>query len=147
MTTQTPVRPLGVRPEVPLTEEQVRALCVLEEYDLTPVRNRLLNNGVMPQSWVDDALFEFRRFLGLQVLAPGPRTMFSHQVDLVWHTCLLFTRLYADYCQAAFGYFFHHEPATHAQIGRQEQFQDFVQLYKRAYGAPNRLWYMQRQGE
>ena len=36
-------RPLGVRPEVPLTEAQWAALQRLEDYVLAPVRARLLN--------------------------------------------------------------------------------------------------------
>jgi hypothetical protein len=131
-----------VRPEVPLTEDHLRALHVLEAYDLTPVRDRLVDDGAMPQSWVDEALLEFRRFLGLQVVAPGSKIMFSRHVDHVWHTCLLFSRLYADYCDQAFGQFFHHDPATEPRSDREGQFREFEQLYERVYGAPNRLWYM-----
>ena len=136
------VRPLAIRPEVVLTEDQLRALRMLEEYDLTPVRNRLVDDGAMPPSWVAEALLEFRRFLGLQVIAPGPRIMFSRHVDHVWHTCLLFTRLYADYCHQAFGYFFHHDPAEEPEPDRERRFREFEQLYESVYGAPNRLWYM-----
>jgi hypothetical protein len=142
MTSGTDLRPLGVRPEVPLTDDQLRALRVLEAYDLTPVRSRLVDDGAMPSSWVDEALLEFRRFLGLQVVAPGPRTMFSRHVDHVWHTCLLFSRLYADYCDQAFGHFFHHDPATEPRLDRERQFREFEQLYESVYGAPNRLWRM-----
>jgi hypothetical protein len=56
MTSDTDPRPLGVRPEVPLTDDQLRALHVLEAYDLTPVRSRLVDDGAMPSSWVDEAL-------------------------------------------------------------------------------------------
>jgi hypothetical protein len=140
-------RPLGVRPEVLLSEGQLRTLQILEGYDISPVRNHLLNSGVMPPSWVDEALLEFRRFLGLQVIAPGPRIMFSTVVDHAWHTCLLFTRLYAAYCQQAFGYFFHHDPATDLQQDRDQKFREFEQLYETTYGPVNRLWYMANRDE
>jgi hypothetical protein len=68
--------------------------------------------------------------------------MFSRHVDHVWHTCLLFSRLYADYCEQAFGHFFHHDPATEPRLDRERQFQEFEQLYESVYGAPNRLWHM-----
>src|SRR3954452_20585584 len=61
-------RPLGVRPEVPLTDAQWTALQRLQDYDLSPVRARLLKHAVRPAERVDDANFEFRRFLGLVVL-------------------------------------------------------------------------------
>jgi hypothetical protein len=135
-------RPLGVRPEVPLIAEQLRRLHLVEQFDLTLVRNRLLGDGALPESWVDEALLEFRRFLGLQLIEPGPRIMFSQHVDRVWHTCLLFTRLYADLCQQVFGYFFHHEPAADSEVLPAIRFDEFEQLYRRIYGEPSRLWYL-----
>src|SRR4051812_22516542 len=53
-------RPLGVRPDVPLTDAQWTALQRLEDYDLAPVRARLLKTGAPPPERVDDAIFEFR---------------------------------------------------------------------------------------
>jgi hypothetical protein len=133
-------RPLGVRVEVSLTVEQRRALWVLQEYDLTPLANRLRGDGSLPPTWVDEAILEFRRYLGLQVIAPGPRTMFSSHVDRVWHACLLFSRLYADLCQQVFGQFFHHDPAGAPDPARDVKLQEFLQLYERVYGPPGRLW-------
>src|SRR5690242_11542405 len=89
-------RPLGVRHDVRLSAAQWRTLRVLEEYDLTPVRERLLREGAMPAAWVDEALYEFRRYLGLRALVPYPVMMLSRPIDAAWHTCLLFSRLYAD---------------------------------------------------
>lgn len=34
----------------------------------------------------------------------------SQQVDPGWHTLVLHTTWYADWCQRTFGYFLHHEP-------------------------------------
>lgn len=147
MTRVPDLRPLGVGQDVRLMHDQLHALRVLEKFDLTPVRDRLLNDGAMPSGWVDEALLEFRRFLGLQVIAPDSRNVFSHHVDHVWHTCLLFTRLYADYCQQAFGYFFHHEPATEPQADADGQFREFERLYESVYGPMNRLWYMEMRSE
>ena len=150
MSSASPTRPLGARPELPLSADQLRALRCLEAYDLTCVRDRLLADGALPQSWVDEALLEFRRYLGLQVVEPGPLTMYSHQVDVVWHTSLLFTRLYADLCQQVLGYYFHHEPAAdaaNAGASRPETFADFERLYTRVYGAPGRLWYLEGEGD
>lgn len=35
-------------------------------------------------------------------------------VDEMWHTFILFTQPYTEFCQAQFGRFIHHAPATHA---------------------------------
>lgn len=146
MTTNAIQRPLGVRPDVALTDAQLRGFQVLAEYDLTPVRERLLNDGAMPSSWVDEALLEFRRYLSLRLLSRGPLSMFSRHVDTVWHTCLLFSRLYAELCQQAFGEFVHHEPVPEAELSdeRQASWQKFRDAYVALYGEPGRLWGMDR---
>jgi hypothetical protein len=129
-----------VKPEVPLTGAQLAALAALQDYDLSPVRSRLLREGLMPSTWVDDAMFEFRRYLGLRVLSDQPPAMLSKPVDDVWHTCLLFSRLYADLCQTVFGCFMHHDPATEPDPESEATWQAFVDAYRAAYGEPGRLW-------
>jgi hypothetical protein len=137
-------RPLGVRPEVPLTDAQWTALQRLQDYDLAPVRVRRLEAGVLPAERVDEAIFEFRRFLGLVIVGyRGPR-MVSATADELWHTCLLFSRLYADRCEETMGQFVHHEPAdahdasageTGDASGTPDIFRVFQQAYTRVYGA------------
>lgn len=36
-------------------------------------------------------------------------------LDLMWHTFLLFTKDYADFCNQYFGFFIHHTPVTQAE--------------------------------
>ena len=131
-------RPLGVRPEVPLTDAHWTALQRLQDYDLAPVRARLLNRGVLPAEQLDDAIFEFRRFLGLAVVGyDRGLAVVGAAVDEVWHTCLLFTRLYADLCDQTVGHFVHHEPlmgATGADARLIEGERMFEQAYSRVYG-------------
>lgn len=140
MMAAAPQQPLGVRPEVPLTAAQRHTLRVLQDYDLTPVRDRLLREGAMPAAWLDEALLEFRRYLGLRALYGQPLLMASKPVDAVWHTCLLFTRLYADLCQQAFGEFVHHDPAAAPLPDPGARWQEFVAAYERYYGPLGRLW-------
>ncbi len=135
-------RPLGVRADVPLTADQARTLLVLQEYDLAPVRDRLLREGAMPAAWLDEAIYEFRRYLSLRVLCGRTPMMLSKPIDMVWHTCLLFSRLYADLCQQAFGVFVHHDPTTSGDSDRAAHWREFVALYEPYYGPPGRLWQM-----
>jgi hypothetical protein len=131
-------RPLGVRPGVPLTDAQWDALQRLQDYDLAPVRARLLKQGVLPADRVDDAIFEFRRFLGLAVVGYQRRLAVSGAaVDEVWHTCLLFSRLYADLCEQTVGRFVHHEPLMEGpgdEARLREGKRLFEQAYSRVYG-------------
>jgi hypothetical protein len=142
-------RPLGVQPDVPLTDEQWAALQRLQDYDLTWVPARLLKKGVLPAEWVDDALFEFRRFLGLGIVGYTGLPMVSGAVDEVWHTCILATRLYADLCTQTVGHFVHHEPLDEREplegeptAAREtlDAFRRFKQAYTCVYGETTRMW-------
>ncbi|HLH22648.1 MAG TPA: hypothetical protein VK066_09005 [Chloroflexota bacterium] len=123
-------------------------LCTLETYDLGPVWRRLLAEGLLPHVLVDEAIFEFRRFLALTVVLGRPVGMISKQVDQVWHTCLLYSRLYADLCQQVFGEFVHHEsedelaeePAAAVGPGTASAVPDFEEAYQRVFGPLGRLW-------
>ena len=131
-------RPLGVRPEVPLTDAQWGALQRLQDYDLTPVRARLLKQGVLPAERIDDAIFEFRRFLGLAIVGHDRSlSVYSQAVDEVWHTCLLFTHLYSDLCEQTVGRFVHHVPLMGETGGDARLLEGerlFEQAYRRVYG-------------
>jgi hypothetical protein len=136
--------PLGVRPDRALTDDQRRALQSLHHYDLTPVRLSLLYDGVLPPAWVDEAIWEFRRFMGLCVLTPLAVPMTSRPIDEVWHTFLLHTELYAAFCQRIFGFFAHHQPTPRGPAAvvpeTPEDSYSFAELYRETYGTLGRLW-------
>ena len=137
-------RPLGLLSGVELSAQQLRALRAIEAYDLSPIRARLVEKGLMTPGWADEAIFEFRRYLGLRAVRPEPITMLSGDVDEVWHTCLIFTRLYADLCQQVFGGFFHHDPTMEAAGDRKALWLEFEAAYRQLYGDPGPFWLMWR---
>ena len=55
---------------------------------------------------------EYRRFLYLMKAFPAEQTVPSVEVDTFWHYHILDTMHYAADCEAAFGYFLHHDPAV-----------------------------------
>ncbi|HEY7064349.1 MAG TPA: hypothetical protein VII06_22925 [Chloroflexota bacterium] len=85
-------------------------------------------------------IFEFRRYLGLRLVLGRSVPILSRAVDEVWHTTILFTRLYADLCERAFGYFVHHDPATEPWLDVDERWRDFVMAYMSLYGPLGVLW-------
>jgi hypothetical protein len=92
---------------------------------------------VLPAERVDEASFEFRRFLGLLIVGYGELPMVSAAVDEVWHTSLLYSRLYADLCEQTVGWFIHHDPtdAPDAAAGTgADRLRAFQQAYTRVYG-------------
>jgi hypothetical protein len=137
---QARARPLGLRPEVELESQHLRALSAIEAFDLSPVWQRLVRTSDMPPRWAAAAVFEFRRYLGLRAVFNRPIAMLSEDIDEVWHTCIIFTRLYAELCERAFGGFLHHDPATEAEVDPHRDWQDFEAAYTHLFGAPGWLW-------
>ncbi len=52
---------------------------------------------------------EYQRFMAL-VAGYGSIGMCSTEVDLIWHSHILYTRLYTQFCEQIYGRFIHHEP-------------------------------------
>ncbi|WP_045673624.1 hypothetical protein, partial [Paenibacillus beijingensis] len=57
-------------------------------------------------SWL---LFEFKRFLGMNILLKKVG-MYSSSVDEVWHAALMFTQQYQTFCEDLLGSMVHHAP-------------------------------------
>lgn len=64
----------------------------------------------------------------------------SQRVDLVWHEFILFTRLYAAFCEEQFGRFIHHDPASLGQ-SCSAAYQHTLELYRQRFGVPDRAWW------
>ena len=144
-------RPLSVLSVAGLTPRQLAALTTIADYDLSPVSHRLAKKRLLPADCADDALREFQRFLGLHALADAPVPIHSEAVDLIWHTAIMFTRLYDDICDLAFGRFIHHRPTSGHEYAEPDAAPDararffaFRDLYEQHYGPINWLWLIDR---
>jgi len=134
--------PLGVRADLELDARQECAFESLASYDLSLIRDRLIRTGALPRGLVADAVLEFRRWIGLRIIEPRERSVFSRDVDEVWHAFVLHTRLYADFCDRVFGSFIHHNPSVGGFPDIDARFRDFERLYRRVYGDVPPLWYL-----
>lgn len=129
-------QPLGIRADRSHPASQLRQWQAIANFDLTRVRARLLREGELDADTLDTAILEFRRYLGLHVTEPRPLAMFSKEVDEVWHTCVLFTRLYAQLCIEAFGHFLHHEPSDEPEPEPEAEWAAFADAYTALYDEP-----------
>jgi hypothetical protein len=134
-------RPLGLRADATLSSGERRKIEELDAFDLTLVRRRLVQQGLLPEEWVDLAILEFRRYLALRLLSPQPVMMLSAVVDEVWHASILFTRLYADLCQRVFGHFLHHDPEMQPIGDPGAEWLVFEERYTALFGSPGALWH------
>ena len=59
---------------------------------------------------------ELKRYLILAADDDEELDMFSAEVDNLWHTFLLFTKEYQEFCNVMFGKFIHHAPIVDQKI-------------------------------
>lgn len=95
---------------------------------------------------------ELKRFLALELIKDTPNLgtgMYSTDVDNLWHTFLLFTKEYAEFCQKHFNHFIHHVPeiekvSTSEQIEEvHKDFKAFVKNYEELFGEEiHPIWFV-----
>jgi hypothetical protein len=133
------VRPLGISGDLFLTSRQQARLRAIEEYDLEFIAERLRRKRAVPPELIEDALFEFRRYMALVALGHHDIAMISQDVDEVWHNFIVFTRQYSRFCETVFEEFIHHDPNVTQKARRAA---NFVRVYTRVFGPPPPIWYM-----
>lgn len=134
-------RPLGVRPDLRLSVEQVEMMRSLEGSDLWFVKERLARKDLVTPERIPGAILEFKRYMGLVGLGYRGLGMLSREVDEVWHALILFTREYEEFCRAAFGSFVHHVPRTNRSPQGEGGAARFLQAYSEVFGEVPTAWY------
>lgn len=87
-------------------------------YQNPEVIARFMRETGLDASDADEIFTEMKRWLWLCGTSPdAPVNMVGEAfvIDEMWHTFLLFTRDYADFCERFFGRFIHHMPKTSEQ--------------------------------
>jgi hypothetical protein len=118
----------------------------LQAFDLSPIRARILKEETIPPQLVDEAIHEFRRYVGFYIHFGAQRsfTMFSEDVDEVWHVCILHTRLYEDFCTTVLGTYLHHQPFLSGDPNARENREYFEKSYTNLYGPIPTFWHLRR---
>lgn len=142
----------GVEP----TMAERRALQTIETFRFDLVVRRYRRDSGVDQLTGERNMRELARYLALGATAPPDRRypMLSGPdgLDGVWHTFLMFTELYADFC-GQLGRFVHHVPedqdgpaANAVEAGEEvlssEEYVEFLRRYRQLFGepAPLDLW-------
>lgn len=139
-------RPLQLLAEAPLNAKQIARLWAIEKYDLWFVTERIAKEGSIDQHRIDEAVSEFRKYMALISLGYQDLGMHSKEVDEVWHSFILFTTEYIDFCQKACGQMIHHRPNTsrRPQLSM-SSVQVFKDAYKRFFGPLPPIWFTESQ--
>lgn len=132
--------PLGVREDFALTSEQLTMLKAIEAYDFWYVTERLRKKHLLPDDLIEDAVYEFKRYVALIGLGYRKLTITSKAVDEVWHAAILFTAEYRKFCVTTVGSFIHHSPNT-SRKPRNPAYQDnLINAYDAVFGTLPEIW-------
>ncbi|RTL65956.1 MAG: hypothetical protein EKK41_19610 [Hyphomicrobiales bacterium] len=81
-------------------------------WDLSFVIKRLTSKEKLPPELALRAVEEYRKFLVLCKELPATELCVAGLVDVAWHSHILHTKRYADFCARELGYFLHHSPVA-----------------------------------
>jgi hypothetical protein len=110
-----------LRSVVEVSEPEVSALRPLEDvlrYENAEVVYRFSVDHGVSLSDAEEIFTETKKWLWLCAAEPGikvPLLGEARAVDEMWHTFLLFTEAYANFCDTYLGFFVHHQPRTRAE--------------------------------
>ncbi len=84
---------------------------------------------------------EIKRFLALSVINSSTKYMMSGPMDELWHSFILFTKKYHDFCYLVAGHYIHHAPSS----DKPNDFGGYMQLlqdYEVLFGEepPTQYW-------
>jgi hypothetical protein len=124
-----------------VAKQLVKSLDAVLAYQNDEVVYRFVEDFKVSPSEAEEIFTETKRWLWLcafqvQEHAAGragfvevPLFSEAFAVDMMWHTFLLFTSDYSDFCQKYFGFFIHHIPQTRAEkLSWQEQLKENAEL-------------------
>jgi len=113
-------------------------------YDLTFLRDSLLEKKLVAEIDVDAAILELRRFFAVSFILNEPTPMLSSVVDQAWHQFILFSKRYFDFCRDIFsGGYLHHTPLVRSEENQsdlQRRAEGFLSQYRLLFGDTGTLW-------
>ena len=130
----------SVQPLVEVPQHLQKGWETIMTTPLETVNFRLQSEGHLDPNTQATAVDEYRKFLGLILLENGGFAMTSPEVDEVWHTHILFTQDYSQFCNAVFGHYLHHVPNTPMTPSRPGGVARFFGAYRKVFGKLNSIW-------
>jgi hypothetical protein len=94
----------------PTRTEMLTYRALISEHLRTRLVNRIAREHDLERPLAERIMDQSLAFLNLCAKTPGQAFTPSTMVDIGWHTFILYTREYADFCHRTAGRFIHHEP-------------------------------------
>ena len=115
----------------------VEGMKSLAALDLSIVKRRVVLETGWSHKIADYAELRYRRFLCMRLINPQLMLVPPPDIDAFWHQHILFTKKYAQDCEAFFGEFMHHAPASGEESEAamlQQHALDTARFYAEAFG-------------
>ncbi|BBB12053.1 glycine-rich domain-containing protein [Sphingopyxis sp. FD7] len=97
-------------------EHYRRAIQKASEIDFDIVKVRYMNKNLATRARANLVAAETVKYLCLAHSYKEHEWIITGDIDEFWHTFILFTERYAEFCNAVFGYFLHHVPGEEGRL-------------------------------
>lgn len=112
---------------------------------------RYRSDHEVPQESADIHEREVKRYLAICANYPEERFPMAASIDELWHTFLIFTKEYHDFCGMLGVPFIHHDPIGEKtdRTEMQTTYELFLHIYRNKFGeaAPMSIWPARLDGE
>ena len=112
-------------------------------YENNDIVEKFSREYKMDYGLANEYFYELKKYLFLcsvtnQKLAPSP------EIDKIWHTFILFTKEYRNYCLNFLGRFIDHAPEVKKAISKENYLQNTITEYEYVFGQLNNaIWQVQ----
>lgn len=92
-------------------------IAIADQFPMERIIDRYARDYDVTRGTAERHARELRRFLVLCAMNPDRRYGMRGNVDDIWHTFLIYSRDYADFCEKVAGTFIHHVPEEDSDGG------------------------------
>ena len=116
------------------------------DFDFTDINSRCAKDNAIPLTVVKEMELELKRFLVLSAINSDTTYEMRGPVDKLWHTFIMFSREYVDFCFGLANRYIHHVPHTSSKedesTDKGANYSKFLKDYKSFFhiDAPIHLW-------
>ena len=113
-------------------------------FSMEPVLKRYARVYELPMDVVRDHERELKRYLAMCAMREKGNGTYGLRgpVDELWHTFIIFTQLYTEFCSSVAGRYLHHAPTEVSKSDGTEKYSTTLSVYKTIFGeeAPVSVW-------
>lgn len=113
----------------------------IDNFNLNFVLEKIENENTLNKEELPKIEIEFKKFMKLVLREDGPLAMLDKRVDEFWHSFILFTPQYQEFCEKVIGFFVHHQPRTSYTPVPILAINNFIDAYKKQYIILDPFWY------